>query len=156
MGIRQGVWVLAATAASALSACSTPETLGGLGSSCLMFQDCQPAYVCVANVCTNNLDALVNTEPLPPSDAAADAPATTATTYEASVPDGSYAPPSEAGPPAETGTPVRDATLPPAEAAPTPGPDSSPGPDSTAAPGPDSSSVEAAAQPPEAAASGGE
>jgi hypothetical protein len=127
-------------AACVSSACSEPASPVGLGGMCLQFSDCDPKYVCVKNVCTNDLDALVSLE-LPDtgrdSYAASDSYTPPADAY---VPTEAYAP-SEAGAP-EIASPVAEAAT-PMEASAPPRPDandSSPPPPEAAAPG--DSSVE--------------
>src|SRR5579859_7419681 len=51
-------------AAGVSAACSQPAGLVGQGGMCLRFEDCDPKYVCVHNICTNDLDGLVSFEPV--------------------------------------------------------------------------------------------
>jgi hypothetical protein len=104
-------------AACAGSACSEPAALVGLGGMCLRFDDCDPRYVCVKNVCTNNLDALVSLELV---DTGSDAYVAVAS--DSGAPADGYTPPPADNYAPETGSAPPDATAPVESAAP-PGPD---------------------------------
>ena len=129
-------------------ACSSPAALVGAGGQCEQATDCQEGLVCIpqsngTRICSNDLQAIQNTEIDSGTDATMAIPDSTTP-----LPDGTSQdvapPPTDVGPPPQDTSPPPDDTGPPPQDSGPPPQDSGPPPQDSAPPPEDSGGADAA------------